>query len=196
MDEWSELDVTQPIWERFFQVSPLVVVGTREGDGFDLAPKHMAFPLGWENWFGFVCTPSHGTYHNARRSGAFTVSYPRPEQLVVTSLTAQQRDESGEVPLLDALPTEPATTVDGVLLEDAYVHLECELDRVIDGFGPNSLVVGQVVAARVHADALRSSGREDTDQIRDAPLLAYLNPGRFAQISKSRAFPFPADFSR
>jgi flavin reductase (DIM6/NTAB) family NADH-FMN oxidoreductase RutF len=196
MDDWTELDVVQPIWERFFQVSPLVVVGTREGDGFDLAPKHMAFPMGWENWFGFVCTPRHGTYHNAVRAEAFTVSYPRPDQLVLTSLTAHHRDESGAVPLLDSLPTEPASVVDGILLSNAYVHLECELDRVVDGFGPNSLVIGKIVAARVHRDALRTSDRGDTDRIHEAPLLAYLHPGRFARISRSRAFPFPTDFSR
>jgi flavin reductase (DIM6/NTAB) family NADH-FMN oxidoreductase RutF len=194
--EWEELDPFQPIWERFFLVSPLVLVGTKEGEGFDLAPKHMAFPLGWENFFGFVCTPRHATYHNAREHGAFTVSYPRPEQLVVTSLTAQRRDAAGEVPVLDMLPTEPARSVEGVLLRDAYVQLECELERVVDGFGPNSLVAGRIVAARVRSDALRTSESGDTDRVRNAPLLAYLHPGRFARISESRVFPFPADFSR
>ncbi len=46
------LGVEYPIWDRFFQVSPLVVIGTKEPDGsFDLAPKHMA--MGWENYFVF-----------------------------------------------------------------------------------------------------------------------------------------------
>jgi len=68
------LDVTAPIWERFFTVAPLVVVGTREEDGsYDLAPKHMATPMGWQNYIGFVCTPRHRTYHNVRRERAFTV---------------------------------------------------------------------------------------------------------------------------
>jgi hypothetical protein len=62
------LDVTAPIWERCFTVAPLVLVGTREKDGsYDLAPKHMATPMGWQNYFGFVCTPRHRTYHNVRR---------------------------------------------------------------------------------------------------------------------------------
>jgi len=57
------LDPDQPVWERFFSVSPLIVVGTRDEDGsYDLAPKHMATPLGWDNYFGFVCTPRHHTY--------------------------------------------------------------------------------------------------------------------------------------
>ena len=84
-----ELDVSHPGWERFFWVAPLVLVGTREADGsHDLAPKHMAMPVGWENYFGFVCTPRHHTYLNIRRSGVFTISYPRPDQLVLASLPA------------------------------------------------------------------------------------------------------------
>jgi len=45
-----ELDLNDPIWERFFWVAPLVLVGTLEVDGsHDLAPKHMAMPMGWKN---------------------------------------------------------------------------------------------------------------------------------------------------
>ena len=45
-----------------------------------------------------------------------------------------------------------AGTVDGVLLEGAYMVLECRLDRIVDGFGVNSLIIGRVVAARVAAE--------------------------------------------
>ena len=42
-----ELDMNLPIWDRFFWVAPLVLVGTMESDGsYDLAPKHMAMPMG------------------------------------------------------------------------------------------------------------------------------------------------------
>ena len=86
------LDVASPIWDRFFTIAPLVLVGTVEEDGSaDFAPKHMAFPLGWANYFGFVCTPRHNTYGNAKRTGAFTVTYPKPADLVMTSLTAAPR---------------------------------------------------------------------------------------------------------
>jgi hypothetical protein len=38
------------LWDQFFAVFPLVIIGSKEPDGtFDLAPKHMAIPLGWEN---------------------------------------------------------------------------------------------------------------------------------------------------
>ena len=43
-----ELDVRQPVWDRFFWVAPLVLVGNMEADGrHDLAPKHLDFPMGW-----------------------------------------------------------------------------------------------------------------------------------------------------
>ena len=41
------LSVDLPVWDRVFTVNPLVLVGTKEEDGgYDLAPKHMAFPIG------------------------------------------------------------------------------------------------------------------------------------------------------
>jgi len=191
------LDSAGPIWERFFTVAPLVVVGTKEGEGFDLAPKHMAMPLGWENYFGFICTPRHATYHNAKKAGAFTVSFPRPSQIVLASLTASPRcgedDESGNKAVLSALPTFSAQTVDGVFLKDAYLFLECELDRVIDEFGDYSLIVGRVVATHVHEDALRVSEVDDQEIVQKAPLLAYLCPGRYATVEQSFSFPLPAD---
>ncbi len=191
------LDLAQPIWERVFLVAPLVLVGTREEDGsVDLAPKHLAMPLSWENHFGFVCTPQHATYHNAKRSGVFTVSFPRPEQVVLASLSAAPRCDDGTKPALVALPTVPAEVVDGELLEGATVQLECELERVIDGFGANSLIAGRIVAARVAEDALREHERDDSDLIASSPVLAYVHPGRYASVSETYSFPFHEGFAR
>ncbi|MFW6088208.1 MAG: flavin reductase [Gemmatimonadota bacterium] len=198
-DDLVRLDTGTSIWSRTFTVSPLVVVGTKEeGEGYDLAPKHLAMPLGWENYFGFVCTPRHATYRNARREGAFTVSYPRPTQVVITSLTASGRKgPEGPKPIVDTLDTVPATVVDGLFLRDAYLFLECELYRVVDGFGGEAeLVTGRIVAARAHPDAVRVTEGDDGRLIHDAPLLAYLNPGRFASVGQSHPFPFPAGFLR
>lgn len=192
-----ELDIGQPIWDRFFWVAPLVLVGTMEPDGnHDLAPKHMAMPMGWDNYFGFVCTPRHRTYSNIKRAGVFTVSYPRPEQLVLTSLAASPRFAEDEKPALAALPVFPSTRVDGVLLSGAYLFLECELDRVVDGFGVNSLIIGRVVAARVAEDSQRCDEIDDQSLVHAAPVLAYLHPGRFAPIADSLSFPFPSGMKK
>lgn len=191
------LGTEHPVWDRFFQVFPLIVVGTREEDGsFDLAPKHMAVPMGWDNYFGFVCTPRHATYGNAVREGVFTVSFPRPSQVLLASLAAAPRCEEDAKPALDLLATRPATRVDGVLLEDAYLHFECETDRVIDDFGSNSLITGRIVEALVAEDALRDPDRDDAEIFAASPLLAYLAPGRYAEVRDTLAFPFHAGWSR
>lgn len=191
------LDVSHPIWERFFWVAPLIVVGTREPGGeIDFAPKHMATPLGWENYFGFVCTPRHRTYQNVKRERAFTVSYPRPDQIVLASLAAGPRCDGEDKPSLAALPTVPTETVQGALLRDAYLHLECQLEQIVDGFGDNSLIAGKVVAARADETALRVTDQDDQDLLAKSPLLAYLSPGRYTRIDRSFSFPFPAGFKR
>ena len=191
------LDLTRPIWDHFFTVAPLVVIGTKEGDHYDLAPKHMVTPLGKENYFGFVCTPRHGTYQNIRKTGFFTVSFPRPDQTVLTSLAASPRcgDQTEDKPIINQLPTVPAKTIDARFLKDAYLWLECSLDRIIDGFGSYSLIAGRIIGAYVDEDSFRGSERDEQELIYNAPMLAYLANGRFAEIRDSLAFPFPKDFS-
>lgn len=192
-----ELDVRQPLWERFFMVAPLVLIGTREPDGrFDLAPKHMALPLGWQNYFGFVCTPRHSTYFNVARERAFTVSFPRPDQVLETSLAASGRCDDGSKPVVATLATVPARRMAGVLVAGATLQLECELERIVDGFGVNSLVAGRVVAAYADPAALREADRAPEDVLAAAPLLAYLHPGRFASIATANSFPFPEDMRK
>ena len=196
-DDLVPLATDRPIWDRFFGVFPLVLVGSKEAEGrFNLAPKHLAMPLGWGNTYCFVCSPGHATYHNVRRHGAFTVSYPRLTEVLLASLAAAPRCEDGSKPSLLALPTFPARQVEGALVKGCYLYLECTLHSVVDGFGPNSLVIGDVVAAAARADALRGEERDEGDLIFQSPLLAYLSPGRVAEIRQSMAFPFPKGFAR
>jgi flavin reductase (DIM6/NTAB) family NADH-FMN oxidoreductase RutF len=192
-----ELDVTESFWDRCFMVAPLVLVGTRDEDGaIDLAPKHMAFPMGWQNYFGFVCCPRHRTYSNIQRSAEFTVSYPNASQVVLASLAATPRPSDGPKKVLENFATFPATVVDGEFVKEAYLFLECRHHKTIDGFGENSLVTGEVVAAYAHPNSVRSTEIDDQELINHAPLFAYLPPGRFASISQSNAFPFPANMKR
>jgi len=196
------LEPDEPFWERFYMVSPLVVVGTinENEETHNLAPKHMAAPMGWSHYFGFVCTPRHKTYRNAVRKGSFTVSYPKPSQVVLASLAASPRSGPPEgprrKPSLDELPTLAATTMEGVFLKDAYLFLECSLERRVDDLGENSLLIGNVEAVHVDKDALRVSEKEGDEVIRDSPLLAYLPPDRYAKIDETTAFPFPAGFKK
>ena len=200
-DDIIRLDPEEPFWERFYMVAPLIVVGTQnEDDTYNLAPKHMAAPMGWDHYFGFVCTPRHKTYRNAVRTGVFTVSYPTPSQVVLASLAASPRvgEPQGprHKPALDQLPMLEASAVDGVFLEDAYLFLECELEKHVDDLGENSLLIGTVEAVHVDKSALRVSDKEEDEVIRDNPLLAYLPPDRYATIDETNAFPFPAGFNK
>jgi flavin reductase (DIM6/NTAB) family NADH-FMN oxidoreductase RutF len=196
--KWVPLDTDRPIWSRFFMIAPLAVVGTREEEGYDLAPKHMVTPMGFDNYIGFVCTPDHGTYHNIKAHGEFTVSFPRADQTLVTSLTASPRrpgaSKSEEV--IGALPTCRAAEVDSLFLEQSYLMLECRHFKTIDGFGSNSLITGTILHAYVHPDYLRVSEQDEQQQLREHPLLAYVAEGRFARVADTYQFPFPKGFKR
>lgn len=191
------LDLHQPWWERCFCVAPLILVGTKEINGeYNLAPKHMAMPLGWSNYFGFVCTPQHHTYQNIYRERVFTVSFPSPDEVILASLAAAPRDATATKASLAALPTQPATIIDGVFLQGAYLNLECELQQIIDGFDENSLIAGKIVAVHIRESALRLQDLDDRDLLLQNPLLAYLSPGRYAKITESYSFPFHQGFKR
>ena len=192
-----DLDMATPIWDQFFMVAPLVVVGTLEADGsVDLAPKHMVSPMGWQNYFGFICTPKHATYQNIKRDGVFAVTYPKPSQFLQASLTASPRCDDATKPGLQLIETRASPNIDCPLVADGYLHLECELDRFVDDFGINSLIVGKIVAAQIDSTYLRADERDDQDLLHDGPVLAYLSPGRFAIVQESYSFPMPKDMKR
>jgi flavin reductase (DIM6/NTAB) family NADH-FMN oxidoreductase RutF len=195
-DRWISINVDSPVWSHVFTVAPLVVIGTKEGNHYDLAPKHMVTPLGLRNYFGFVCTPAHETYHNVKREKAFVVSFVRPDQVVLASFAASPRcgTNSSEKSIVGVLPTMRATAVDALFLSDSYFLMECVLERIVDGFGEYSLIAGKVIAAHVHEDYYRFSERDDAQMIQEHPLLAYLADGRFAEIRNTNTFPFPKDF--
>ena len=191
-----DLDTSSPVWERFFTVAPLVLIGTTDRDGSpDFAPKHMVTPMGWQNYFGFVCSHTHATCSNIQRTGQFTVSYPKPGQVLYSSLAASPRQE-GHKPVLDYFTTFPGQKVSAPLIEEAYLYFECRHFKTVDGFGPNCLITGEIVAAYAETEFLRSNEFDDQEIVHDSPLLAYLAPGRFATIDRSNAFPFPANMKK
>ncbi len=196
MSDLVALKRDDSLWDHVFQVAPLVLVGTREPDGaIDFAPKHRVVTLG-PGHFGFVCRESHATYRNALREGAFTVSWPGPRHIVMTSAAAAPRGEDDEKKAMRALPTVPARAVDGELLSDCTLHVECELDRVVEELGDDSLLIGRIVAASAASDAFRTPDHPDGEIVHEHPLLAYLHPSRLAIIETSVGFPYPKDFTR
>ena len=195
--EVVSLDTDYPIWDRFFTAAPLVVVGTREPSGeYDFAPKHMVTPLGWENYFGFVCTPEHATYQNIVRDEVFTVTFPTEEAVISTSLAASPRCEDQSKPSLDALQTFAATHVEGRFMSQGSLFFECRLDRIVDGFGVNSLIAGKIVAASAVPEAVRSVEVDDQDTLAASPVLVYISPRRYVSVNRTLSFPFPKGFRR
>lgn len=193
-----KLNSKEPIWDRVFTVAPLIVVGTKEGDDYDLAPKHMATPVGFSNYFAFVCTPKHATYHNIKETGFFSVSYPLTDQVVVTSLSASPRCgvSDDKKPIIKTIPTLKCDYIDAIFLKDSYLFLECELDRIIDGFDDYSLITGKIIHAMVDEKYLKTSETDEQDQLMNNPLLAYIAYGRFSEIKETFNFPFPKHFKR
>ena len=193
----TSLNLDFAVWDQVFTVHPLVIVGTLDKDeNLNLAPKHMAFPLGWKNYFGFVCTPRHATYQNISDNGVFTVTYPKPDQVVITSLTASPRQDDGSKPDLEAIKTFPASEIDGFFVEDGYLFLECKLIRFIDGFGDNSLILAEIVAAKALNDVIKNPSHTDNEILFKHPQLVYIAPDRYAVVSDTQAFPFPDDFKK
>ena len=189
------LDLDGPALDHVFRVAPLVVVGTREEDGaIDLAPKHMVTPVG-ERHLAFVCTPDHATMRNAQRTRVFTVSWPSPEHVLQASLAAAPRQE-GSKPALAAVPTRPATVVDGEVLADAPLTAECRLVRVVGGFGRWRVVVGEVVHAEADPAAMVTSDEDPHDVLARAPVLAYVHPDHVATVDHVDRFPYHVGFQR
>ena len=189
-----ELAVGPGLWAKVPAIAPLVVIGTKEGRGYDLAPKHMAMPLSWEGYYGFVCAPTHATYANIAAHPEFTVSFPRAADVLAATFAAGGRGADGAKPSLAAVPTIAARVVEPPLVAGCFFYLECELARLVDGLGPNSLVVGRVVAASARREALRGADVDDADLVHELGLLAYVSPARFATVRETLAFPYPIDF--
>ncbi|MBQ4819677.1 flavin reductase [Aquimarina sp. MMG016] len=196
--DFVQLDVSTSIWSRFFTIAPLVIIGTKEEKGYDMAPKHLAMPMGFNNYFGFVCTPRHSTYHNVLEHKEFSVSFPLSNQVVLASISASPRNKyiSKSEQIIHVLPTIKANTIDALLVKDSYVYLECKLFKIIDGFDDNSMIAGKICAAAVHPDYIKVSEKDEQEQLSKHPLLAYLADGRFATISETFNFPFPKNFTR
>ena len=190
------LPIDQPIWNRFLTVAPLVLIGTQEGDRINLAPKHMVTALGHDRFFAFVCTPRHNTYHNLQKTGTFSVSFPKPDQVVLSALAASPRcDELDAKPILNHLPIRRFPGHADPFLDGSYLYFACDHERTIDGFGHHSLICGQITGVWVDQDYLYDIERDPDQQLHDHPLLAYLAYGRFARIEHSFAFPLPKDFA-
>ena len=193
-----KINTQESIWNHVFTVAPLIVVGTKEGLNYDLAPKHMATPIGQSNYFAFVCTPRHSTYQNIKKTGEFSVSFPIPDHIVLASLSATPRcnDSGTDKAIVKALPTTKCQSIDSIFFKDSYLFLECKLMKIIDGFDDYSIITGKIKEAYVDKEYLIESEKDEQQQIHENPLLAYVANGRFSKIKDTYNFPFPKGFNK
>ncbi len=194
--DFISLNVEENIWDHFYTVAPLVVIGTKEGDVYDLSPKHMVTPIGFSNYIAFVCTPRHKTYHNVKKENSFTVSFIRPSQILLSSLSAIPRCEGNHYVknIVENIPTIPTSKKDNIFIADSYVLFECTLFKIIDGFDSYSIITGKIDAAFVHKDYKIFSEVDQQKHVYDNSLLAYIAQGRFADIKETLSYPYPKDF--
>lgn len=197
-EDFVSLDTKKSLWEQFHTVAPLVVIGTKEEDGFDLAPKHMVTPIGFSNYFAFVCTPRHRTYHNIKKEEKFSVSYVKPDQILLSSIAAIPRCAVDDYPrdVVQHIPTVTSQDGENIYVEDSYLFFECKLHKIFDGFDDYSIITGTVEKAFVHKDYMIHSDQGQQGQIYRNPLLVYVAQGRFAEIHETMAYPYPKDFER
>ena len=196
--DFVRLEAENGLWDHFHTIAPLVVIGTKEEQGFDLAPKHMLTPIGFSNYFCFVCTPRHHTYHNIKEHQRFSVSYIKPEQVVLSSLSAMPRcgEEQNEKDIISQLPIITSEDEELPFLKDAYLFFDCRLERIVDDFDDYSLIIGSIDEAWVDPDYKILSDGNEQEQLYEHPLVAYVAPGRYAEIRKTMNFPFPKDFKK
>ncbi len=198
LKDFISLELKDSIWEHFYTVAPLVVIGSKEIQGFDLAPKHMATPLGFSDFFGFVCTERHCTYHNIKKHGRFSVSFIKPDQILLSSLAAIPRCSVNNFSqdITQHIPSVLSEDGEMIFVKDSYAILDCSLHKIIDGFDDYSIITGRIRSAQVHRNYKIVSDEGHQKQIYDHSLLAYIAPGRFANIRETLSYPYPKDFQR
>lgn len=198
LNNYVSLNTNNNIWEHFYTVAPLIVVGSKEGSNYNLAPKHMATPIGFSNYFGFVCTPKHQTYHNIKKEKKFTISFVKPNQILITSLAASCRDDTCECPkeIIKSLPTIQLSDASNLFVEDSYLLFNCSLFKIIDGFDNYSIITGKIKEAFIHKNYKVYSDIDKQLHVHNNPVPVYIAQGRFANIKESFNFPFPKDFKK
>lgn len=179
----------QDIWNRFFHVTPLVLVTTISRQGrVDVAPKTQCTRIGGTNYIGLGCEPGDHTMQNVAATGEFVVNYPGPEIARQSGQAGMKFDEStpDEVAAC-GLTTTAAKLVRPPLVAECRAHLECRLVDIRQ-YGNGAFVVGEVLAAAVEEEALADQG---ISALGMAPLLVYVYPNHFAGMHVARKFPFP-----
>jgi len=101
------------------------------------------------NLFAFCCGKGHHTYDIILREKEFAVNYPTISlEKKVWSLNKRQHAEVDEIACA-GLAAEKAQLIRAPLIAECPVNFECVLERIIDFYPGMSMIIGEVVAARI-----------------------------------------------
>jgi len=176
---------------QFFRSANLVLVTTLASSGVpNVAPKTQVMPVGRKGYWAFACCDRHHTYQNVIQQGEFVINFPGPELIEQVSQAAREfppgTDEISEA----GLTAMGSQEVRVPSIAECRVHLECKRYQVIDGYGEESLIVGEVVAVTVDEE-LVDAGAE---LLEEYPLLVYVYPGHYTGIEHVKRFRFPRNY--
>jgi len=193
-------DPSKSVLAQFVHLSPVTLITTICSKGIpDVAAKTQSIPVGREgNFFLFVCTPEHRTYHNVKATKEFVVNYPPQEIIEKIGLTASIfEDENIDKISRIGLTAIPSLRVKPPRIAECSIHLECKLVEIRD-HAQYGIIIGNVVAASGNEETVLMQGSATELVNRNLsrnPLLAYITPGHlFSTITEGKKFPLPKKY--
>jgi flavin reductase (DIM6/NTAB) family NADH-FMN oxidoreductase RutF len=156
----------------------------------NVAPKTQVMPVGRKGYWAFGCCDRHHTYQNVIQQGEFVINFPGPELIKQVSQSAKEFPPDADEINGAGLTAMASQEVKVPSVAECRVHLECKRYQVIDGYGKESLIVGEVVAVTADED-LVDAGAEI---LMEYPLLVYVYPGYYASVEQVRQFRFPRNY--
>ncbi len=176
---------------RFFRPANLVLVTTLSPNGVvNVAPKTQAMPIGRKGYWAFACCARHHTYQNIEHQGEFVINFPGPGLIERVAQTARDVPPGTDEIKEAGLTAMEARRVKVPVVAECGVNVECRRHQVIDGYGDESLIVGEVVAVTID-EVLVDAGVET---LHTFPLLVYVYPDHYAVVDRVERFRFPEDY--
>ena len=132
-------------------VRQVVIITTLKENGiYNAAPKSWHMPCGDSpNLFAFACGKGHHTYENIVRNKEFAVNYPTIEfgknVWKLNEKFGLNVDEIKEAGLTHESPK----IIKAPLIKECIISFECKLYNILDFYLGMSLIIGEVVAAKV-----------------------------------------------
>ncbi len=134
---------------------PLFLITTRKANGAANACLHSwsSFSGDAGGFFAILggLMPGGHTFRNILREGVFCVNFLGAEHLDACLRTVEHNGDDTDELAAAGLTAEPAQAVDAPRVAEAFLTLECRLERHLDlsGRGITELVIGRVMHAAV-----------------------------------------------